>query len=103
MVRVIDKQHFQTVARQVISLGLFSKFKIDLNRLCDLGRHGCDLRIHSDFAPLSFTFCLFNREGRFIYNGGFIYSGPDQPLDGSFPALCVSLDNEHRVGWSIHT
>ena len=39
-----------------------------------------------------------------LYNGGFIYSGPTQSLDGSEPALTVSLETTgHKHQWSIHT
>jgi len=59
-----------------------------------------------DFAPHSFTFAHFllpqgDETRRFGMNGGLIYSSPDSPGDGSFPALTVNLHS--GVGWSCHT
>ena len=63
-----------------------------------------------DFAPFSFSFNMLKRNEENDYehwfNGGLIYSGPAQPLDGSGPALTVSLDPSCRDGshrWSVHT
>lgn len=49
--------------------------------------------------------CLPANGDRFtVYNGGFIYSGPSQPLNGSASALTVSLDRPSgQPNWSIHT
>lgn len=64
--------------------------------------------LYKDFAPLSFTFQMRKRwrDGTLEnwFHGGLIYSGPGQPLDGSAPALTVSLEkstNKHT--WSVHT
>lgn len=43
--------------------------------------------IHNDFAPHSFKFLMKHPSGERWFNGGLIYSGPTQPLDGSGPAL----------------
>jgi hypothetical protein len=68
----------------------------------------CDL--YKDFAPNSFGFTMRRRNQEtggydYWFNGGLIYSGPGQPLDGSAPALTVSLDPEagKQHDWSIHT
>lgn len=59
--------------------------------------------LYKDFAPHSFEFVI-EREGKRWFNGGLIYSGPGQPLDGSFPALTVDLGPSGREhDWSIHT
>lgn len=60
-----------------------------------------------DFAPHSFIFTqqqVDDSGQKWVrtMNGGLIYSGPDQPLDGSAPAYTVSLNDSH-VGWSTHT
>lgn len=60
-----------------------------------------------DFAPHSFVFAVqrvddTGQRWERCMNGGLIYSGPDQPLDGSAPAFTVSL-GEPKIGWSIHT
>ena len=67
--------------------------------------------IGADFAAHSLRFAVMDDatahtrlNGGCSWNGGFIYEGPGQPLDGSFPALTVSLNsnpNKHR--WGIHT
>jgi hypothetical protein len=66
--------------------------------------------IGSDFAAHSLRFAVIEngsaqiRGGKCVYNGGFIYEGPGQPLNGSFPALTVSLSsNPNKHSWSIHT
>lgn len=70
-----------------------------------------------DFAPLSFRFCMEKcdlwsdndalREQRgkpweHYFIGGLIYSGPDQPMDGTAPALTVSIESS-QIGWTINT
>jgi hypothetical protein len=66
--------------------------------------------IGADFAAHSLSFAVIengfaqSRGGKCVYNGGFIYEGPGQPLNGWFPALTVSLgSNPSRHSWSIHT
>ena len=68
-------------------------------------------RICQDCAPHSFQF--LQETGRMFpdgtldwnldYNGGLIYGGPDHPLDGSGPALTVSVSSSNQPGWSSHT
>lgn len=61
----------------------------------------CEL--HTDFAKNSFEFVIYKDDLRW-FNGGLIYSGPGQPLDGSFPALTVGIGiDSSKHGWSIHT
>jgi hypothetical protein len=60
-----------------------------------------------DFAPHSFIFTVqrvddTGQKWERCMNGGLIYSGPDQPLDGSAPAFTVSM-GESEIGWSVHT
>jgi hypothetical protein len=70
----------------------------------DPGKTRCE--IFADFAPHSFAFNMYTRRGDGDYvlwfNGGLIYTGPGQPLDGGFPALTVSLVAQGE-GWSVHT
>ena len=43
-------------------------------------------------------------DGSRWFNGGLIYSGPGQPLDGSAPALTVGIGIDSSVhNWSVHT
>jgi hypothetical protein len=72
--------------------------------LAQYGTGECIAEIYRDFAPNSFVFLMKRADGTVWFHGGLIYSGPGQPLDGSAPALTVSLDktgHEHR--WSVHT
>ena len=64
------------------------------------GREVTECYLYQDFAPHSFEFVIMKNNERW-FNGGLIYQGPDQPGDGSFPALTVSLDSSQ--GWGIHT
>lgn len=69
--------------------------------------------ISKDFAPHSLRFfgvygTASNpkgwQRGPGFHNGGFIYDGPGQPLDGSAPALTVSIgDQPAKHSWGIHT
>jgi hypothetical protein len=66
--------------------------------------------IGADFAAHSLRFAIMEngyaqtRGGACVHNGGFIYEGPGQPLNGSFPALTVSLSSDpSKHSWSIHT
>jgi len=61
--------------------------------------------LHNDFAPMSFLFSLDKFDGEQWsgwFGGGLIYSGPNQPLDGSGPAFTVGIGMP-KVGWSVHT
>jgi hypothetical protein len=60
-----------------------------------------------DFAPLSMSFAIWDGERsreNLVFNGGWIYSGPGTPADGSFPSLSVNLVSNGPVHrWSVHT
>ena len=74
-----------------------------LNRLRAMAGDGI-AHLHSDFAPHSFAFVIFDEAGKRGLMGGMIYSGPNQILNGSAPTFTVSIEppsNEHK--WSIHT
>lgn len=64
--------------------------------------------LHADYAENSFEFLIERPDGTRWFNGGLIYSGPGQPLDGSGPAFTVSLDmlngrTDVKHNWSVHT
>ncbi len=66
------------------------------------GENTC--RLFKDWAPYSFVFNITKPDGQFWFNGGLIYSGPGQPLDGSAPALTVGIGiDSSKHNWSIHT
>jgi len=70
-----------------------------------------------DHAPLSFSFAIWHNaetpafradKSQLSLAGGFIYSGPGVPNDGSAPALTVSLEDVMGLPrpthvWRCHT
>ncbi len=66
--------------------------------------HKTTCELYPDHAPLSFEFLMKHEDGTRYFNGGLIYSGPGQPLDGTGPALTVGIGiDSSKHGWSIHT
>lgn len=66
--------------------------------------------IGKDFAPHSFTFCIWDGErlrSNVVLVGGLIYAGPTAPGDGSAPSFSVDLawamGERPAHSWSIHT
>lgn len=104
-------EYYQKVRSEVSQAGLLPKLQAGLNQLCELFANTADPesvrhRLFKDFAKWSFVWSIERREKdgtwKQLYNGGLIYSGPTQKLDGSAPAFCVSLGDPEE-GWSIHT
>lgn len=59
-----------------------------------------DLR--RDWAPLSFRWVAYHRDGTCFYNGGLVFHGEhDRFGDGGMPTLSVSL--LRQAGWEIHS
>ena len=64
-----------------------------------------------DWAPMSFSFAIWRNSevvhrpdrSKLVMNGGFVYSGPGVPADGSFPSLTVSLDDVTGHKRPLHT
>lgn len=72
--------------------------------LTNANPNGSVCQLYPDSAPHSFTFVMLNKDGSRWFNGGLIYSGPGQRLDGGFPALTVGIGIDDSVhGWSVHT
>jgi hypothetical protein len=83
--------------------GLTDSYNKTFARLERHSQNGCEVKLYSDFAPLSLYFEIF-REGRFEMNGGFIFHGPHDGFgNGGAPTFFVCLDPEKEAGWSIHT
>jgi hypothetical protein len=66
--------------------------------------------IHADWAPYSFGFAIWNMTGEseksrsnLVLHGGWIYSGPDVPSDGSFASLTVNLPDVMGQSRPTHT
>ena len=67
------------------------------------GRNNWRTVLYTDFAPLSFGWGWFDG-AEFRMGGGLIYSGPGQPLDGTGPALTVSLSQpSEKHSWTMHS
>jgi hypothetical protein len=78
----------------------------DLERNLDaLSKFGDRCELGKDCQP-HFRFSVYRRtpmsDEYFLFKGGLIYEGPDQPADGSFPSLTVSIGKPIH-GWRIHT
>ena len=81
--------------------GLEESLNNTFARLETYSTKGCEVKLFSDFAPLSMEFVITDN-GRFVLNGGFIFHGKhDNYGSGSAPTFAVCL--EKTVGWSIHT
>ena len=81
--------------------GLEESFNNTFARLERYSENGCEVKLFSDFAPLSMEFVI-NENGRCVLNGGFIYHGSHDGFgSGSAPTFSVCLEKTN--GWSIHT
>jgi hypothetical protein len=105
MIKIASPEHFAEVLEFAMNARCATKLLERLDFLAQYGGHPqttvCTLR--PDFAPHSFTFTI-ESDGKHWFNGGLVYSGPDQSLDGSFPALTVGIGiDASQPGWSIHT
>jgi hypothetical protein len=115
MLHIQCQEHFNKVKAFAEQVGAMDRLQRQLDYLGKYACHNgddhktrCDLWV--DSAPYSFTFTMMRRNEKTggyenWFNGGLIYSGPGQPLNGSFPALVVSLDPEagKEHSWSVHT
>jgi hypothetical protein len=105
MIKINDPEHFAQVCEFALNHGCTRAL---VERLDWLAQYGGALdfatcTLYPDHAPHSFAFVI-EKDGARWFNGGLIYSGPGQPLDGSAPALTVGIgidDSTH--GWSVHT
>lgn len=83
--------------------GLTESYEKTFARLERHSQNGCQVKIYSDFAPLSLYFEI-TRDGLFVLNGGFIFHGPhDGYGNGGAPTFSVCIEPEKQPGWSIHT
>ena len=96
--------HLATVMAFAAQAGCVDKLGERLNYLANYGDGTNRCEIHYDWAPNSFAFMMCHPDGTHWFNGGLIYSGPSQPLNGSAPALTVGIGIDSSVhGWSVHT
>ncbi len=111
MLNVKCKEHLAKTLAYAQEVGLKEQLLKQLEYLANYGGgeenpNYCRCDLFEDFAPYSFTFCMYRtkegEEPKFWFNGGLLYSSPSQPADGSFPLLSVDLE-PGRHGWNIHT
>lgn len=105
MLKIADPEYFTQVLEFALANGCAKRLLERLTYLADYGGNPtfttCTLQ--RDFAPYSFGF-LIEKDGKPWFNGGLIYSGPDQPLNGGAPAFTVGIGIDSSThGWSIHT
>ena len=104
MITIQSQQHFAEVMQFAINNGCADKLLDKLSYLAQYAEGDNVCHLHTDFAANSFEFLMVKPDGTRWFNGGLIYSGPDQPLDGSFPALTVGIGiDSSKHGWSVHT
>ena len=104
MIEFKDPAHLLTVLKWAAENNCAEQLVDKLEYLAQYGDGNNLVEIYRDFAPNSFEFLMKHPDGTRWFNGGLIYSGPGQPLNGSAPALTVSLEKtgyEHK--WSVHT
>lgn len=60
--------------------------------------------ITNDFAPRSFYFNRIDKDGHFIGNGGIIFHDVKNGVGtNSAPSFSVSIENNPKPHWQIHT
>lgn len=104
MIEFADPDHLAKVMKFAVENNCADKLCERLNYLATYAGGHNKCVIGGDWAPNSFTFCMHDKDDKHWFVGGLIYSGPEQPLDGSAPALTVGIgvDNSSH-GWSVHT
>lgn len=111
MLIIKNQEYFDQVKAEIKGTHLEAKFQAALDRLTQIFgskdkpesvRHN----LAKDFAKWSFSWWIEKQSSdgtwRFVMNGGLIYSGPSQRLDGGAPAYVVSMDDQEE-GWSLHS
>lgn len=104
MIKIEDPDYFAEVMQFALDNDCADKLTEKLGYLTAYheGENTCQL--YKDWAPYSFHFLMLRPDGTRWFNGGLIYSGPGQPLDGSAPALTVGIGiDSSRHGWTAHT
>ena len=100
MLEILDQEYYEEVIEFVDSIGLRKQFNEQIYRLTGFYDAKAVCKLGKDFAPHSFSFAVY-LDGKFKFNGGLIYQGPDSPANGSAPSFTVSL--AEGTGWFIHT
>jgi len=99
-----DHEHLASVLRFAAENNCADKLVEKLSYLAQYGDGTNMCEVYADWAPNSFAFLMKHPDGTRWFNGGLIYSGPGQPLNGSAPALTVGIGiDSSKHGWSVHT
>lgn len=104
MIEFKNTKHLIEVMDFATKVGAMDKLLDKLRYLAEYGDGSNICELYGDWAANSFAFGMNRPDGTRWFNGGLIYSGPGQPLDGSAPALTVGIGIDSSVhGWSVHT
>lgn len=104
MIEIKDPEHLIKTLNFALEVGAADKLLERLEYLASYGEGNNTCLLFKDWAPNSFEFMMNKPDGSRWFNGGLIYSGPGQPLDGSFPALTVGIGiDATKHSWSVHT
>lgn len=106
MIEFKDPEHFLSVLMWAAENDCAKQLVDKLEYLATYGNGDNHVEIYRDWGrtPHSFEFLMLHPDKTRWFNGGLIYSGPGQPLDGSAPAFTVSLSKTgHEHNWSVHT
>lgn len=104
MITIHCPEHLIQTFKFAAQVGVADRLAERLEFLAQFGDQNNICELHRDSAPHSFSFLMRHPSGTPWFNGGLIYSGPRQPLDGSAPALTVGIGiDSSQHGWSIHT
>jgi hypothetical protein len=101
--KIEDPEHFAQVVEFAVANKCYAKLMERLDYLGHYSDQATTCHLYRDHAPNSFAFAMKRHSSQFWFNGGLIYSGPGQALDGSGPAFTVSISAEPGHSWSVHT
>lgn len=108
------RDYYDSVIKKCAERGLLDAFNRDLQYLREYGEtegepSRYEVRLYSDFAPLSFSVEFHRRmkDGSFklAFNGGFIfYEGSQNGVSGpQFSVSLSALNGDTRPRWELHT
>jgi hypothetical protein len=106
MIKINCPDEFIKTVEFATAHNCLAQFMKNIERISGYGDgeqlYTCEL--YADRAPLSFQFAIMRPDSSRWINGGLIYSGPGQPLDGSGPAFTVGIGlDSMKHQWSVHT
>ena len=101
--KIEDHEYFARVVEFAIAIKSHDRLMERLDYLAHYSDPATTCYLYADRAPYSFDFSM-KRHGAFWFHGGLVYSGPEQPLNGSGPAFTVGIGVPSGIPtWSVHT